>query len=164
MSGIEIAGIVLGSFPLLISIFEHYRDVAKAAGLLTSFQEGYLKNLNDVKDEELLFRLNVEVLLLPLSDDETIGQDDLERLLADIGGPGWEEDDLQDALRRRLGSIFDRYMEIMQNMQATLWKLLDAMGVNKRRFQARLNKPAVSYTQIGVVIHTNRPEAASGFE
>lgn len=147
MSGIEIAGIVLAAFPLLISIFEHYEDVAKAKGLLTGFQDLHLKSMNDIKDEEALFKVNIEILLLPLVADGTITQSEMEQLLAEIGGPRWEDEDLQEALSHRLGTISVRYMKIMQDMQAAIWKLSDAMGVNNPRFQDKLNQRLVRVPQ-----------------
>ena len=51
MSGIEVIGLLLGVFPLVISTFEHYRDCHEAIGVLFRFEDEYKNCLNDVKDE-----------------------------------------------------------------------------------------------------------------
>lgn len=140
MSGFEVAGVLLGAFPLLISAFEHYRDVAKVANLLTNFEAEYRRSWNDAKDEELAFRLTIKRLILPLVNDEAIEGDDVEGLLADPGGPAWGSVDVGDALRARLGEAFGRYVDIMEGLQGCVLKLLDSLGVKRKRFQDKLNK------------------------
>lgn len=82
MSGVELAGLVLGAFPLLISALEHYRNLADAAGIFWKIKREHRKWMHDLKICHLAFERNLQFLLLPLvADDEAI-----DKLLTDPGG------------------------------------------------------------------------------
>ncbi|KAM3550099.1 hypothetical protein ARSEF4850_008513 [Beauveria asiatica] len=81
MSGIEVAGLVLGAFPLLISALEHGRDTAKVLEIFWKIR-----------------RENLEALLLPLIVDDNEVQD----LLKNPGGPRWQDPELEGRLKGRL--------------------------------------------------------------
>ncbi|KAL2368560.1 hypothetical protein BDBG_09511 [Blastomyces gilchristii SLH14081] len=69
MSGIEIAGVLLAVFPLIISGLEHWRDAAKVGGYFWRVREGYNKCLRDVQFYELLYKRNLKELLMPIVAD-----------------------------------------------------------------------------------------------
>ena len=94
MSGFEVVGLLLGVFPLVVSAIEHYRDVHKAAGYVLRFESEYRKALDDVKDEQLFFRLNLEELLLPLVKSETFEEVEVQDLLVNLSHPGWKTSDV----------------------------------------------------------------------
>jgi hypothetical protein len=110
MSGLEVVGVVLGALPLIISAFEHAQSLAKKWNLLTNFNSEHLKVWNDVKDEELMYRLQLQTLLAPLVLDGDLTKDRLETLLLSPQSNEWREADLDAALRKRLGEAYDRYL------------------------------------------------------
>jgi hypothetical protein len=125
MSGIEVVGIVLGALPLIISAFEHSQVLAKRLNLLSNFQEQHLKFWNDIKDEELMYRLQLQTLLGPLVRDGDLTKDRLEMLLLNPQSDLWREADLEAALRVRLGGAHDRYFSNVEEIQALAWLLLE---------------------------------------
>lgn len=143
MSGLEIAGLVLGLYPLIVSALEHYRHVHKAAGLLARFESEYRKVLDDAKDEQLIFRLTLEELLLPLTTNQSFNEGDLEALLSDLSHPNWNDENLQHALRERLGSTHDRFIEIVDSLHSLLSQLLLTLVKDKPELQARIKKSTV---------------------
>lgn len=82
MSGVEVAGLALGAFPLLISALEHYRHLADAAGVFWKIRREHRKWMHDLKICRLAFERNLQFLLLPLVADD----DSIELLLNDPGG------------------------------------------------------------------------------
>jgi hypothetical protein len=59
MSGLEVAGIVLGALPLIICALENLRDGASRLGRLINFNAEYSKTWGEVEDEELMYRLQM---------------------------------------------------------------------------------------------------------
>lgn len=151
MSGIEIAGFVLAALTAVIGSFEHSRDVAKGQSLLFAFEANMRKNFNDVKDEQVKFRLHMELLLRPLIDGDVLQEEDLERLLEDPGGSGWKDDDIESALKLRLGQSLERYLEIMQELQAAILRLLASIGLDKPAVQEKMNRSKVSHDMESIV-------------
>ncbi|KAK4932548.1 hypothetical protein LTR49_000972 [Elasticomyces elasticus] len=148
MSGVEVVGLVLGAFPLAISALEHYRDSCRVLNCLANFEQEYRKTLNDVKDEYLLYVLNLKVLLLPLVNGNELGEDDLTLLLTDATHEKWKNDDVEVALRERLDVAHGRFLEIAKDLQHLVWELLTVLGIDKPRLQARLRTAATAATQV----------------
>ena len=145
MSGLEIIGLALGIFPLLVSALEHYRNVHHALGLIAHFETKYRKTLDDIKYEQLLFRFNLtELLLSILGKDDSHDEFTLERLIADPGGPEWHDDDYAQALEDRLGQARSQFMEIVQSLHELLSELLFSLISNKPTLQAKVESRVVS--------------------
>jgi hypothetical protein len=70
MSGIEIAGLILGAFPVLIYTLEKYREGAEALVDWWRIQRAYRKCRQDLQFHQILFEGNVERFLLPLVLDD----------------------------------------------------------------------------------------------
>jgi hypothetical protein len=98
MTGLEVAGILLGVFPLIISGLEHWRDAAKVGGLYWRVRKEYAKCRSDVQFHEIWYRQNLKELLLPVMNDA----DEVVGLVADPGGKGWSNKELQGRLEGRL--------------------------------------------------------------
>jgi len=128
MSGFEVVGVVLGALPLIISAFEHGQSLAKKWNLLANFNSENLKVWNDVKDEELMYRLQLQTLLAPLVRDGDMTKDRLETLLLSPRCDAWKDADIDTALRRRLGEAYDRYIGNVEEIQTLAWRLLEPLA------------------------------------
>jgi hypothetical protein len=138
MSGLEVAGIVLGALPLIIYALENLRDGASRLGRLINFNAEYSKTWGEVEDEELMYRLQLKRLLKPLVRDDVLTDDDLEALLLDASANSWKEPDLDNALKARLGESYDRYIANVEDIQTLAWEILRPL-VQSSAFQERIN-------------------------
>lgn len=144
MSGIEIAGLVLGAFPLAISAMEHFEQSKNVARTFYRIRRVHRKTLGKVKDCQLKFRLNMKALLLPLLVDDTVTKIEYEQLLANPGGAGWREEHVEEALAERLGECYERYIELLKEMGEVMVTLCKATKVDDEDFQALLKSRDVS--------------------
>jgi hypothetical protein len=138
MSGLEVVGVVLGALPLIVSAFEHGQSLANKWGLLANFNSENLKVWNDVKDEELMYRLQLQTLLAPLVRDGDLTKDRLETLLLNPECGAWRESDLNNALRKRLGEAYERYLGNVEEIQALSWRLLEPLA-RSSAFKAQMS-------------------------
>lgn len=102
MSGIEVVGIVLGAYPVLLSTAKDLRDVFKDAKTWWRFEREFENFLSAVETEHIKYSLNLEILL----EDLDIPEERKESLQIDATGLGWHDVQTQTELRRR---IQDRY-------------------------------------------------------
>lgn len=137
MSGLEIAGVLLGSFPLIISGLEHWRDVAKVGGFFWRIRKEYNTCRREVRFYEILYKRNLKDLLLPIADDAV----EVTCLISDPGGKGWSSKALQERLKGRLQESYDLYMEIIQEMNETAEELRKELAVDKATIQDKLALP-----------------------
>ncbi|KAF7509479.1 hypothetical protein GJ744_008042 [Endocarpon pusillum] len=134
MSGLEIAGILLGTFPLIISGLEHWRDVAKVGGFFWRVRKEYTKCRNDVQFHEILYKRNLKELLLPIMNDA--GK--VARLVGDPGGKDWSNRALQERLEGRLQESYSLYIEIIHEMNKTAEELRRELSLDKATVQSKL--------------------------
>jgi hypothetical protein len=85
MSGIEIAGLVLGAFPVILHALEGYRKAAEGMTDWWRIQRTYTKCYQDLRYHQIIFEENVERFLLPLVVDDNESR----TLMADPAGKGW---------------------------------------------------------------------------
>ena len=134
MSGVEIAGLLLGSFPLLISALEHYRETAEVLEDWWQIKKEYKKCKNEIKLQELAFESNLERFLLPLLVDD----DQIELLIAEPGGTLWKDHALEITLRSRLPKSYDLFLDIIRDIQDIMNGLRAELGLGKVDFQKGL--------------------------
>lgn len=137
MSGLEIAGVLLGAFPLIISGLEHGREVAKVGGFYWRVRKEYNKCRSDVQYHEIVYKRNLTELLLPILNDA----DEVKRLVNDPGGVGWGNDTLQEQLEERLEESYGLYMEIIEEMNDTADELKQELSFEKTSVQDKLKGP-----------------------
>ncbi|KAI0505310.1 hypothetical protein F5B22DRAFT_528149 [Xylaria bambusicola] len=116
MSGFEVAGVVLGAIPLVISALEHYKAGKGAAATFFKWRDQL---------DTLIYRLKLQRCLLHLH---------LMELLRDAGVEGAVEDDLteeeilqilkntknEDSVREYLGVVYSMFLEVLRRYESCL--------------------------------------------
>ena len=125
MSGIEVAGLVLGGFPILVSAIEAYRRGLKPLKIWRHYRKHIVRFSNDVEIQQLFFENNLRDLLEPI----VVSLNQLEVLLDAPGGPGWKTPELDAQLKSRLSRFYEPYMRTLTNMNDTLGQLQDHLGI-----------------------------------
>ncbi|KAL6876104.1 hypothetical protein HDV57DRAFT_152424 [Trichoderma longibrachiatum] len=128
MSGFEIAGIVLGAFPIAISALEAYRDVAQRLGRFHTIRLEYKKWQDDLQFYKVAFTRNLKQLLLPLVPDD--GR--LSELLLEPGGDCWKENSIAKAFENRLHECYPLYMQYIQNLKRTLDEINQELAIDSQ--------------------------------
>jgi hypothetical protein len=132
MSGFEVAGVVLGSIPLIIVALEHYsqgvRDpVLDSMRLLTTLQLSTIRSMQKYEEvfEHLhasfvtiacIYRNTCEELLSPLA----LSDAQLYQLLEDHEASSWDSPKLNEALRNRLGSNYLPFKSLVKQLNKKL--------------------------------------------
>lgn len=103
LTGIEVAGLVLAVFPLVINALEYYEDGLQPIKEWVRFRGEYAAFMNALCRQKIFFRQNIEELLGPIvaSDFE------MAQLLDNPRGPGWKSEDLDMKLRKRLPGKYE---------------------------------------------------------
>lgn len=149
MSGIEVAGLVLGAIPLLISAMEHFEETRKVARDWWKIRRAHRKDVGKLRDCEMKFQLNMRELLQPLLLDGTISEEDYATFLGSTSNSGWERPDVQESLAERLSDCRDRYLEKLDEMNELLVRLAKATLVDDEKFQSGIKKHKGTGVSIG---------------
>ncbi len=134
MSGIEVAGLVLGAFPIAVWALEQYREVARRMGFWYEIRLAYQRSSSELKFHRVSFIRNLKQLLLPLVADDI----ELRRLISDPGGPAWKDPAIAAALEARLQDSYDLYLETLGEMERVMRELNHELAVDNQGVQARV--------------------------
>ena len=134
MSGIEVIGLTLGAFPLLISALEGTRRGYSEIQNWWKIQLKYRKFLRAVKVQQTVFFVNLVELLQTI----VYNDDELRALLENTSGPEWQSEDLERRLKDRLPMSHGDYIATMETVKEALQNLQTELGVNKDGFQRRV--------------------------
>jgi hypothetical protein len=121
MSGFEIAGIVLGGFPILVKCLGHYQEAFEPLEEWWNFRTKFVAFIDDVRHQMMRYNENMIRLLDPIIADT----DDLNNLVQDSNllDPRWRNGSLDELLKQRLGSESDRFLRILGRMKGVMDEL-----------------------------------------
>lgn len=125
MSGFEVAGIVLGSIPLIVTALEAYSKFVVEWRKAPS----ELQSLNRQLTTERSKLYNVCDQLL----GDVVPQRDIEPMLQQPFGPLWQSPETSSRIRRRLWNSYDPFEETILEVQEALQKLTKDLRVEVTR-------------------------------
>ena len=125
VTGIETAGLVLGSLPLVISALEHYAEGISTIIKWWHFKKEILCLVRSLEAEQARFLNTCELLLEGL-----VPAQDLEKLIQNAGGEQWKDDELDAKLRRRLHRSHMPYLNSVTGMQEALEEIKTKLELN----------------------------------
>jgi hypothetical protein len=126
MSGLEIAGCVLGVFPLILSAMEGYENGFSLMKDWWKFRTEWNSFVHDVSTQKVLFFENIELLLAPVVRDDG----HMQQLLQDPNSDAWADEYLDERLRERLRNSYELYFATVIELKAAVDKLVDKLNVD----------------------------------
>jgi hypothetical protein len=111
MSGFEIAGLVLGSLPLIISTLEHYESGLDGAKAFFKWQDVLEKARRELWVQYSSYEMTLRNLLV-----EVTSEAEREELVSQPESPLWKSADLNHALLDKLGAAYPVYDYTIQEM------------------------------------------------
>lgn len=115
MSGIEIAGLILGAIPLVIAALEHHEKVTKPMRILAKYQGEFFRALTALRSEHALFEQNVELLLGPITTAR-----ELTDMLDNTNSSFWSEPRIILALQNHLGRAYPAYVRTVSEIRHSI--------------------------------------------
>lgn len=136
MSGFEIAGIVLGAFPIALELLDKYQEVAKRMGLWRHIGEHHNHCKTKLAVQKLQYSHNLKKLLLPM---ESMDEHAIAKLMENPKGDGWKEGTTADQLEKRLGASYDPYISIMEMFDKSLSKVSKQLALDMAELGERMD-------------------------
>lgn len=124
MSGIEIAGLVLGTIPLVVSALEHYADGVETIRAWRRYKSEVKSLIRRLGVQYDIFRDTLEKLLVGIVSSPG-------PLLQDPLGPLWKNPELDHRLRSRLCKSYDGYFRTVEDMANAVKGFKRRLGVDE---------------------------------
>lgn len=127
LTGVELSGIILAIFPLVISGLEHYENGFQQIKEWIRFRADFARFLNALCRQRIFFRQNIEELLAPIVASEY----EMSQLLDNPGGRAWADQELNEKLKKRLSGTYEYecYIETAGSILQLLKKLKSKLKI-----------------------------------
>jgi hypothetical protein len=130
MSGFEVAGLVLGAFPLLVEGANSLQDVFSDVRSWWRFEATFESFISAVEAEYIKYSLTLNILV----GDLDIDQDEQDKLQNDTSCTLWHAPHVQAELRRRVGSqYYGWFTRQLSEMNTALRELFAMLPIGKVR-------------------------------
>ncbi|KAM7200625.1 hypothetical protein V8F33_003830 [Rhypophila sp. PSN 637] len=127
MSGFEVAGIVLGSIPLLISALEHYGDGVRTIQKWRKYESELRSVVRNLKTERVKL-LNVCEKLL----DGLVPASMVDTMVEDPFGELWQEQEIKRKIRVRLWRSWDAFEDMVNAMKAAIDEAMEKLDAGSK--------------------------------
>ncbi|KAI3543763.1 hypothetical protein CSPX01_06086 [Colletotrichum filicis] len=125
MSGFEIAGAVLGGFPILLNCIDYYHTALEPMDNWWHFRDYFIHFVDDIRHQRMKYHENLIRLLDPIIPDN-------ESLITLIGDPTdvrWKDGSLEDHLKDRFPSELDRFLRTIERMHEVMLELYKILQI-----------------------------------
>lgn len=130
MSGIEVAGLVLGAFPIVLKWLDYYREGFEPLEEWFNFRTHFIAFIDDIRHQGMLYHQSIILLLDPIIPDPG----SLNALIQNATDPRWSDGSLTDILKKRLvASELERFLRIVQRMEKEIRGLKKLLAIKGGR-------------------------------
>lgn len=126
MSGFEVAGLVLGAIPLIISAIEHYESSLDRAKVFFKWQDVLEKARRDLWIQYSSYEMTLRLLLTDLASEA-----ELEELLNEPKSNLWDDPELINGLREKLGETYQVYVYTVSQMEGCVKTLARHLDIER---------------------------------
>ncbi|KAJ4129020.1 hypothetical protein NW768_007549 [Fusarium equiseti] len=123
MSGFEIAGIVLGAIPLLISALEHYADGLSTLQRWRKHKREINSLIRNLETERIKLENVCEKLLLNL-----VPHSQIEDLISNPMGDRWTDKEIQEKIQFRLGKGFNVFESTVIDLRTNIDEMAERIA------------------------------------
>ncbi|TDZ68005.1 hypothetical protein CTRI78_v002463 [Colletotrichum trifolii] len=124
MSGFEVAGVVLGSIPLLISALEHYQQGISSIRKWRNYDRELRSLIRNLETERVRFQDVCEKLLVGL-----VPSSQIESMVEQPFGTSWQEDNIQSKIRARLWRSFNVFEKTVEDMREAIREMMQKLDL-----------------------------------
>jgi hypothetical protein len=125
MSGLEVAGVVLGALPLVISALEHYVAGVNTAKRFWRYKSELRSLILQIETERGIFLNTLEQLL-----EGVVRIENMDEFLSDPGGGPWRDPSVEFKLRERLRGVYKVYLDNVNGMAQSMGKIMAKLALD----------------------------------
>jgi hypothetical protein len=125
MSGLEVAGVVLGALPLVISALEHYAEGIQTAKRYWRYKSELRSLILQIKTEREIFLNTLEQLL-----GGVVRIEHMTDFLSNPGGKAWSDANVDLKLQQRLRNAHKVYLGNVDGMSRSLKLMMEKLALD----------------------------------
>jgi hypothetical protein len=135
MSGaVELASLALGAFPVVICLLDSFQQGYGYFKAWRAFRREYTEIVNKLRQEQILLRQHIEIMLRCVNDSEF----DCQAMAQDLQGAQWQSSVLEKRLQEKLQGLNE--YEVYKTTLDSIISSLKAMESRLKKFEPRVRQ------------------------
>ena len=126
MSGIEVAGVVLGVLPLVVTALEDYKEGLDPVKAFLRWERELPQFIRKLRNQHVHFQQTMRLLLEPITTD-----DELAEMLTDPGGKHWKDGKVASKLEDKLQESFQAYQSTIADIERIMKKIASKLDLER---------------------------------
>ncbi len=126
MSGIEVAGLVLGAIPLLVVALQHHEACEDKVTIFVYWRKYLARTRRTLLLLHVSYKMTLKTVLKPITDDV-----ELEELLDKPESSLWRSRDIRDALRRGLHDAYEPFLSLTMEVNDIIIEVLNHLDLDR---------------------------------
>ncbi|KAF2205847.1 hypothetical protein GQ43DRAFT_361554 [Delitschia confertaspora ATCC 74209] len=126
MSGLEIAGVVLGVLPLFIQALEDYNEGLDPVKAFLRWERELPHFIRKLRNQHVHFQQTLRLLLEPIATDSELAE-----MLAAPAGKLWKEEGMAEKLQDKLQESFQAYQNIITDIERIMKKIASKLDLER---------------------------------
>ena len=140
VTGVEIAGLVLGAFPLAIEGIKAYSEGMKTVKDMKNYQQILRQFSRELKVERCKYD-NAFLGLLA----ELVGPAKADQLKADLTSAKWDDEHFRSELKARMGpaeETLDNWLDVAEQLKETLYTVCEKFKLSPQEQERKVLPPS----------------------
>jgi hypothetical protein len=125
MSGLEVAGLVLGAVPIILAGLQFYAEGIQVTKRYRKYEEGVRDLLRQLRIEHSIYANSIKLVL-----HGVVKQKEIAMFLANPGSEQWKDPIFESNLRKRLGSSYASYLDTINQLMAIVERFKEQLRLN----------------------------------
>jgi hypothetical protein len=126
MSGIEVAGLVLGSIPLIISALESYNEGLDPVKSFIRWERELPQFIRKLRNQHVHFAQTTRLLLEPITTEFELAE-----MLSEPSGKLWKDDDMTGKLKDKLQESYHAYQSTITDIERIMKKIASKLDLER---------------------------------
>lgn len=123
-TGIEVAGLVLGAIPLLISALENYENFLDPTKSFFKYRGELSRATRQLGNYYTSYEQSIQILLTPIADPQ-----ELHDMMENTNSELWTDKKLEEALQKRLGKSYHAYTRTVQEIEDAMTSIAEHLNI-----------------------------------
>jgi hypothetical protein len=148
-TGIEVAGLMLGAIPLIISALEDYESFLDPTKAFFRYRGELSRATRQLVNCYTSYEQSIQILLTPIIDPQVL-HDMMESTDSEV----WKDEEIAEALQNRLGLSYRAYMRTMRDIEGAMVSIAEHLNIE--------GADKVNQEGLEAILATHRPEIQQG--
>lgn len=123
-TGIEVAGLVLGAIPLVLSALENYENFLDPTKSFFKYQGELSRATRQLANCYTSYEQSIQILLTPIADPQ-----ELQDMMENTGSELWKDNEIDEALQKRLGTSYRACIRTVREIEGAMMSIAKHLNI-----------------------------------